>query len=132
MFRGTVSGSEDELTQLAVIIMTLGSSCFSFWTEGALSGSRMGHPNGHRGFCAAGAMPGSASRWRWRNAQGHRGQKALFPLSFLLLSTGASGGVRMAPGPLSSSADRPSSARVAPISAPRPPFGRIGGGEGGP
>ena len=30
-----------------------------------------------------GAMPGSASRWRWRNAQGHRGQKALFPLSFL-------------------------------------------------
>ena len=123
MFRGTVSGLEEELTQLiGCDYNDPWRQCPSFWTEGALSGSRMGHPNGHRGFCAAGAMPGSASRWRWRNAQGHRGQKALFPLSFLLLSTGASGGVRMAPGPLSSSADRPSSARVAPISAPRPPL----------
>ena len=113
MFRGTVSGLEQELTQLIDCDYNDSWEQVSFILDG-----EGGHPNGHRGFCAAGAMPGSASRWRWRNAQGHRGQKALFPLSFLLLSTGASGGVRVAPGPLSSSADRRSRARVAPISAP--------------
>ena len=59
-------------------------------------------------------------------------RQAPTPLSFLLLGTGASDGVRMAPGPLSSSADR-RSVHVWPRSQHRgPTFGRVGGGEGGP